>query len=308
MGNNFSTADSAKYALYLGVASTLTVGGLLVWDRVEKEQRRKRKAAKKGDNADMKSETAANASQRSKQTGHLLRQPTKHGLDGFNPIYKICITGGPCGGKTSALAYLTEKLSEKGFKVFCAPEVPTMTMLGGGMIVMANLTQDKIIRFQTLLMRTQMNIEEYFYDLAELNGAPSVVLFDRGVMDPSAYMTPEQFQALLDENGWNKVTLRDQRYDMVIHMVTAADGAEESYTTANNAARYEKDLSVAIDTDRKTQNAWIGHPHLVIIDNTTEKGFDRKLNRVFESIGKTVGFPTPNKYFRKYLIDAGTSP
>jgi hypothetical protein len=46
------------------------------------------------------------------------------------------------------LAYLTEKLSEKGFKVFCVPEVPTLTMQGGGMIIMAGLTQDKIIRFQ----------------------------------------------------------------------------------------------------------------------------------------------------------------
>jgi hypothetical protein len=112
-------------------------------------------------------------------------------------------------------------------------------------------------------MKTQMNMEDYFMDLAYLNQHRAVVLFDRGVMDVSAYMTQEQFQALLDEQGWNKVKLRDQRYDMVIHLVTAADGAEEFYSLDNNAARYERDLSVAIDTDRRTQNAWTGHPHLM---------------------------------------------
>ena len=33
--------------------------------------------------------------------------------------------------------------------------------------------------------------------------------------------------------------LRDKRYDVVVHMVTAAHGAETFYTTENNVARYE---------------------------------------------------------------------
>lgn len=32
---------------------------------------------------------------------------------------------------------------------------------------------------------------------------------------------------------------RDQRYDAVIHMVTAADGATKFYSGENNEARYE---------------------------------------------------------------------
>jgi len=34
---------------------------------------------------------------------------------------------------------------------------------------------------------------------------------------------------LLDEMGYNAVQLRDNRYDAVIHLVTAADGAEDYY-------------------------------------------------------------------------------
>jgi hypothetical protein len=88
-------------------------------------------------------------------------------------------------------------------------------------------------------MKAQLNMEDYFLDLAALYGKPAIVFFDRGVMDPSAYMDTDSFQALLDEQGWNKINLRDKRYDLVLHLVTAADGAEEFYTLANNAARYE---------------------------------------------------------------------
>lgn len=35
------------------------------------------------------------------------------------------------------------------------------------------------------------------------------------------------------------VQLRDQQYDAVYHMVTAADGAEEYYGNSTNPARYE---------------------------------------------------------------------
>lgn len=33
-----------------------------------------------------------------------------------------------------------------------------------------------------------MNLEDYFYDLAVLSEKPSAIIYDRGVMDPKAYM------------------------------------------------------------------------------------------------------------------------
>ena len=33
--------------------------------------------------------------------------------------------------------------------------------------------------------------------------------------------------------------MRDNRYDAVLHLVTAADGAAESYGSQNNEARHE---------------------------------------------------------------------
>ena len=45
------------------------------------------------------------------------------------------------------------------------------------------------------------------------------------------------------------------RYDMVLHLVTAADGAEKHYTTANNTARRET-AAEAVALDRKIAKNW----------------------------------------------------
>lgn len=58
--------------------------------------------------------------------------------------------------------------------------------------------------------------------------------------------------------------LRDRRYEAVIHLVTAAQGAEEFYTNSNNEARYEG-MEDAKNLDQKLVNAWVGHPHFSII-------------------------------------------
>ena len=58
-------------------------------------------------------------------------------------------------------------------------------------------------------------------------------------------MSKDNWQALLDDMGFNNVTLRDNRYDAILHMVTAADGAEKFYDSETNVARYE-DLEEAV--------------------------------------------------------------
>jgi len=51
-----------------------------------------------------------------------------------HPIIRICLTGGPCAGKTTALATLNQTLSQLGFRVLIVPEAATMLMKGGAMI------------------------------------------------------------------------------------------------------------------------------------------------------------------------------
>jgi len=60
--------------------------------------------------------------------------------------------------------------------------------------------------------------------------------------------------------------LRDVRYDAIIHLVTAANGASDFYTSENNVARYET-VEMAVDVDNNLQRSWTGHPHHIVIAN-----------------------------------------
>lgn len=100
---------------------------------------------------------------------------------------------------------------------------------------------------------------------------------------------------------WNAVELRDKRYDAIIHMVTAAVGAEMYYTTENNAARSET-INQARDLDYTVLNAWCGHPHVYIVRNTNVKDFKSKIRRVEDLICQIVGVPRPISSERKFIV------
>ena len=53
------------------------------------------------------------------------------------------------------------------------------------------------------------------------------------------------------DNNWNEVQMRDNRYNQVIHMVSAAEGAEAFYTVAGHQTRHES-LIQAIELDKIT--------------------------------------------------------
>lgn len=49
------------------------------------------------------------------------------------PITRICLTGGPCAGKTTALTELTIVLQQMGFRVLQVPEAATLMKKGGAL-------------------------------------------------------------------------------------------------------------------------------------------------------------------------------
>ena len=62
-------------------------------------------------------------------------------------ITKVCLTGGPCAGKTSGLAYLSEKLRDDNIRVFMVPEAATLLANGGGMLDFSGYSPEDIISF-----------------------------------------------------------------------------------------------------------------------------------------------------------------
>lgn len=143
-----------------------------------------------------------------------------------------------------------------------------------------------------------MVLEDGFTEIAKSMHSPTVLICDRGTMDASAYLSKDEWEYILSQQGWTVSGLRDRRYDLVCHLTTAADGAEKYYSLDNNTARSET-IEQARALDERIKECWLGASKIEYIDNTTD--FKGKLNKVLKVICKLVGVSGPIRTRRYFL-------
>ncbi len=99
--------------------------------------------------------------------------------------------------------------------------------------------------------------------------------------------------------NWNNIDFRDNRYDQVIHLVSSANGAHQYYQCSeirtegigsNEIWKFFFNykpidiisylIELAVELDKLTSKAWVGHPNMSIIDNST--GFEEKIDRLID--------------------------
>lgn len=208
-------------------------------------------------------------------------------------IKTLVLTGGACAGKSSGLVRIRERLSNLGWHPIIVPEAATLIFQGAGRPDISD--RKRIFEYQRTILQTQLSLEKHFRSLAQ--HPKSIILTDRGALDSKAYMTPDEWQALLSDLNLNEVQLRDRNYDAVIHLVTAANGAPEAYKL--EGVRNETPQE-AIEQDRRLQLAYLGHGHHKIIDNSTD--FNTKLCRIEQEICHILGLPEPLEIERRFLL------
>lgn len=192
-------------------------------------------------------------------------------------ISKIVLTGGPCAGKTSALKKIKETF-EKDYKVLIINETATELINSG--ISPVNLFS--VYDFQYYILKNQIYKEKLIEDAVKKmpNDIKCIIICDRGCMDNKAFLNDGEFEKML-----KKIKLNEQeilsKYDLVIHLVTIADGNENMYTNKNNNARFH-DKKEALILDKKIIDAWKNHKNLKIIDNSTD--FENKVKKVIKEI------------------------
>ena len=163
----------------------------------------------------------------------------------------------------------------------------------------------QVASFQKNVIKAMLLLEETYVEVATQRnegGKPALILCDRGVMDASAYVDKETFERLLTAVGIDSVMqAKDDRYDLIIHLVSAARGAEDHYSLENNLARTES-ADEARRVDERLLQAWTGHPHIVCINNRTQ--FKEKVVRALQAICRRVGAPEvgDSTVKRKFLV------
>ncbi|XP_011307342.1 uncharacterized protein Ttd14 isoform X3 [Fopius arisanus] len=205
-------------------------------------------------------------------------------------VYKVVLTGGPCGGKTTGQTRLCTFFENMGWKVFRVPETATVLLSGG--IKFSDLTAEEGFKFQENLLKTMIQIENTFFQLGESCSRNCLIICDRGAMDASAFISKDKWDLMTSSNGWNNVELRDNRYNQIIHMVSAANGAEDFYSTEDHACRSEG-VELARELDYKAAAAWVGHPYFDVIDNSQD--FESKICRMIECICQKLGIDTGDR-------------
>lgn len=212
-------------------------------------------------------------------------------------IKKIVLTGGPGGGKTTVLPICTERLLSAGYEVINVAEAATTVMNSG---IKVNNGVVSVLEFQRFLLKYQLFWENAIKSIKFKSDRPLVILLDRSIIDSKAYINDEEWKKLLIEFALSESEVF-QRYDSVIHLVTAAYGAENAYTCENNNQRGEKSIEEARRVEDKVKAAYYGHLNVRYIDNSTN--FDGKIQRVIDTIFQNLDLAIPKLEQRKFLVD-----
>lgn len=185
---------------------------------------------------------------------------------------KIVITGGPCAGKTTLMGLLAAAFVGRGREVVLVNECATELLAQG-------ITPDScgsVLGFQRHVFDLQLQKEDRLAGMSK----DAVVLLDRGLMDNAGYLPDDQLDMLLAERDMTRADAY-ARYDAVVHLVTAAIGAEQFFSHETNEHRLEG-VEEAVRVDEALRAGWSGHPNLQVIDN--QGTFQDKLDRAIAAV------------------------
>jgi len=166
--------------------------------------------------------------------------------------FRIVLTGGPGGGKTTAGDLFRR---EMGDRVVLVAEAATM-MFSGGFPRIA--VPEAVHAVQRAIYHVQIHLEE-----AVMAVHPDrILLCDRGTVDGAAYW-PGGSEAFFADIG---STLEHElaRYDAVIFFESAAMGRMN--IEGNHPVRNES-LEQAVKLDHKLRALWSQHPHFILVPN-----------------------------------------
>ena len=167
-----------------------------------------------------------------------------------NQQKKIVLTGGPGGGKTTALDLFRRELLGQ---VAVIPESATAIFEGG---IQKDSEGEVRKAIQKMIYHHQKNVE-FIY---EEQNPDHILLCDRGTLDGLAYWpgTQDNFFKTMKTSYEREL----KKYDAVIFFETGAAKGQD--ITTNNPFRNESNEE-AIALDKKLQRVWKKHPNFYLV-------------------------------------------
>lgn len=160
---------------------------------------------------------------------------------------RICVTGGPCGGKTSIIGYLSDTFSDS---LLVVPEVASFC---AGVGIERNDSAGRLV-FQRVVLGVQLCLQENVAAVSGVTGKH--VILDRGVLDCFAYV--EDAALLLGNVTGQAIAEYMAWYDAVIHVTSLASDFPELYVTDERNFRSEA-VAEARALDMRLEQLWSPH-------------------------------------------------
>ncbi|XAW87533.1 AAA family ATPase [Vibrio sp. CDRSL-10 TSBA] len=173
---------------------------------------------------------------------------------------QVVVTGGPGGGKTTALDLFRRELGEQ---IVVVPEAATLLFSGG---VTRCDNEQAIKMVQKTIFQLQRNLE----DIHKLQYPDRLLVCDRGSLDGLAYWPNSESDFFKQVNS--SFDKEIARYDAVIFFESAAASGKD--ISSNNPTRNES-LAQAAKLDKKLQRIWSRHPHFYFVGSS--ESFVRKI-------------------------------
>lgn len=209
-------------------------------------------------------------------------------------IKKVVLTGGPGSGKTTVIESIKKNYLGK-YHIIVVDETASHLMSMG----IRPFGDNKIdmIDFQELVLREQLAKEEIVEKaITFLPDKNILIIYDRGIMDNSAYIDEEEFKKVINRVD-NRYTVKDflDRYDLILNLVSSKD----FYTRDNNPERTEE-IDEALSLGKKTLDSWLGHSNLKIIP--PKEDINDKINDVLNHINEILKEEQVKRQV-KYYVD-----
>lgn len=185
---------------------------------------------------------------------------------------RIVLTGGPGGGKTTALDLIRRELSGK---IASVPEAATMIFSGG----INRSTNDDVLKAQQVAI---FNLQKHLEDIQRAANPECLILCDRGSLDGLAYWPDNQADFFEQMN--TSIEEEFARYDAVIFFETAAKSGES--IRSNNPVRNESE-NAAITIDNKLQKIWSKHPNFNLVGSS--ESFIKKVMFGIMTVENVIG-------------------
>ncbi|MGF1873876.1 ATP-binding protein [Photobacterium frigidiphilum] len=173
---------------------------------------------------------------------------------------QVVVTGGPGGGKTTALDLFRRELRHK---IAVVPEAATLLFSGG---ITRSDNEQTLRMIQKTIFQLQKNLEE----IHKRQFPDRLLVCDRGSLDGLAYWPGTESDFFKDVNSTFDHEIA--RYDAVIFFESAAATGHD--ISSNNPVRSESSEQ-AVQLDKKLQKIWSRHPHFYFVG--TSESFVRKI-------------------------------